>query len=87
MKADLNPSAYDAFAPFYDAFTATSDYETFAAEVLRVATGFGMPGNRLLDLACGTGNSFEPFLRRGYRVTACDGGRGGLGAFPGEMPR
>jgi hypothetical protein len=26
MKADLNPSAYDAFAPFYDAFTAASDY-------------------------------------------------------------
>lgn len=26
----------------------------------------------LLDLACGTGNSFLPFLRRGYRVTGCD---------------
>jgi hypothetical protein len=41
MTADLNPSAYDAFAPFYDAFTAASDYETFAAEVLRVAPASG----------------------------------------------
>lgn len=86
MKADLNPSAYDAFAPFYDAFTAASDYETFAAEVLRVATGFGLSGNRLLDLACGTGNSFKPFLRRGYRVTACDASPGMLGEAAVKWP-
>ena len=86
MKADLNPSAYDAFAPFYDAFTATSDYETFGAEVLRVAGGFGLTGNRLLDLACGTGNSFEPFLQRGYRVTGCDISPGMLGAAAAKWP-
>ena len=78
MTADLNPSAYDAFAPFYDAFTAASDYDTIGAEVLRVGTGFGLTGNTLLDLACGTGNSFEPFLRRGYRVTGCDASPGML---------
>jgi SAM-dependent methyltransferase len=86
MTADLNPSAYDAFAPFYDAFTATSDYETFAADVLRVAVGLGLTGNRLLDLACGTGNSFEPLLRRGYRVTACDASPGMLGEAAAKWP-
>jgi SAM-dependent methyltransferase len=29
-------------------------------------------GRRLLDVACGTGKSFLPFLARGYAVTACD---------------
>ena len=86
MKADLNPSAYDAFAPFYDAFTAASDYETWTGEVLRVAGGFGLSGTRLLDLACGTGKSFEPFLRRGFDVTACDASPGMLGEAAVKWP-
>jgi SAM-dependent methyltransferase len=86
MKADLNPSAYDAFAPFYDAFTAASDYDAFADGVLHVAGALGLTGNRLLDLACGTGNSFEPFLRRGFRVTACDASPGMLGEAAAKWP-
>ena len=69
---DLNSSAYDAFAPFYDAFTAGSDYDAFAEHVLEAVIRHGFAGKRLLDLACGTGNSFVPFLRRGFRVTGCD---------------
>jgi SAM-dependent methyltransferase len=72
MTADLNPSAYDAFAPFYDAFTAASDYERWTDEVLVLAAHHRVAGGALLDLACGTGNSFVPFLRRGFEVTACD---------------
>jgi SAM-dependent methyltransferase len=72
MTADLNPSAYDAFAPFYDAFTAASDYQTWAEETLALAARHGLTGDALLDLACGTGKSFEPFMRRGFRVTGCD---------------
>ena len=30
------------------------------------------PGERVLDVACGTGKSFMPFLARGWDVTACD---------------
>jgi SAM-dependent methyltransferase len=63
---------YDAFAPYYDAFTAGSDYERWTANVLELAHGEGLTGWRLLDLACGTGKSFVPFLRRGFRVTGCD---------------
>src|SRR4051794_30120812 len=72
MTADLNPSAYDAFAPFYDAFTAASDYERWTEEVLALAARHGLAGSTLLDLACGTGNSFVSFLSRGFEVTACD---------------
>src|SRR5215212_2114282 len=71
-SADLNPSGYDAFAPYYDAFTADSDYEAWTAHVLTVARRHGLAGVALLDIACGTGKSFVPFLARGFHVTGCD---------------
>jgi SAM-dependent methyltransferase len=78
MTADISPSEYDAFAPFYDAFTSASDYETWTDEVLEVARRHGLRGTSLLDLACGTGKSFEPLMRRGFEVTACDASPGML---------
>ena len=63
---------YDALAPYYDAFTKRSDYEAWTDQVLVLARRHGLSGERLLDLACGTGKSFLPFLRRGFSVTACD---------------
>jgi SAM-dependent methyltransferase len=75
MRTDLSPSPYGAFAPFYDAFTAASDYEHWTEQVLAAALPHGPAGDRLLDVACGTGKSFEPFMRRGHRVTGCDGSR------------
>lgn len=65
-------SEYDAFAPYYDAFTASSDYEAWTRELLRVAARHGIRSGTLLDLACGTGKSFAGFLERGFRVTGCD---------------
>ncbi|MGH2967493.1 MAG: class I SAM-dependent DNA methyltransferase [Solirubrobacteraceae bacterium] len=64
--------AYDALAPHYDAFTADHDYETWTRDVEALARAAGLRGRRLLDVACGTGKSFVPFLRRGYEVVACD---------------
>jgi SAM-dependent methyltransferase len=64
--------AYDTFAPFYDEFTAHHDYDDWTATLERLARASGLEGNRLLDVACGTGKSFLPFLARGYAVTACD---------------
>jgi SAM-dependent methyltransferase len=63
---------YDEFAPFYDAFTAQSDYETWTKHVLALAGAYGLEGRRVLDVACGTGKSFLPLLERGFEVTACD---------------
>jgi SAM-dependent methyltransferase len=64
--------AYDAMAPSYDAFTAHHRYDEWTATLEELAREAGLHGRRLLDVACGTGKSFLPFLERGYEVTACD---------------
>jgi SAM-dependent methyltransferase len=63
---------YDAFAPHYDAFTFGSDYERWTQGLLDHARTHGLRGHALLDIACGTGNSFLPFLKRGFEVVGCD---------------
>lgn len=64
--------AYEAIAPVYDSFTAHHDYELWLGELLPALYRNGLHGNRLLDIACGTGKSFLPMLARGWDVTACD---------------
>jgi SAM-dependent methyltransferase len=64
--------AYDAFAAFYDDFTAHHDDELWTGALERLALECGLQGRRLLDVACGTGRSFVPMLAREYEVTACD---------------
>jgi SAM-dependent methyltransferase len=65
-------TAYDALAPHYDFFTAGHDYEAWTASLARLLRRpAGRPG-RLLDVACGSGNSFLPLLRRGWAVAGCD---------------
>lgn len=64
--------AYEALAEHYDAFTAHHDHDDWTATVERLARRHGLAGSRMLDVACGTGNSFLPFLDRGFAVTACD---------------
>ena len=64
--------AYDRLAPYYDLFTAHHRYEEWTATLEELARDAGLRGRRLLDVACGTGKSFMPFLARGYAVTACD---------------
>jgi len=64
--------AYEAMAPSYDAFTAHHRYDEWTATLEELARQAGLRGRRLLDVACGTGKSFLPFLERGYEVTACD---------------
>jgi SAM-dependent methyltransferase len=77
---------YDAFAPHYDAFTAASDYETWTGHVLELADRLGLRGTTVLDLACGTGKSFLPFLRRGFKVTGCDVSRAMLAEAARKAP-
>ena len=64
--------AYEDLAPFYDELTREHDYEAWTSALEAAARRFGVRGRRLLDVACGTGKSFLPFLERGYTVTACD---------------
>ena len=66
------PAVYDAVAPGYDLLTEGYEYERWIAALERLARAYGLAGTRLLDVACGTGKSFLPFLERGYEVTAAD---------------
>jgi SAM-dependent methyltransferase len=70
--ADHARHSYDAFADAYDLFTRHHDYDAWTADIERLARAAGLAGDRLLDVACGTGKSFLPYLQRGWRVTACD---------------
>jgi SAM-dependent methyltransferase len=63
---------YQAFASHYDAYTAHHRYEEWTRTLEELAQRAGLSGRRLLDVACGTGKSFLPFLARGYEVVACD---------------
>ena len=72
VAADPVRGAYEDFAPFYDAFTADYEHDLWLTRIEAEARRHGLAGRRLLDLGCGTGKSFMPLLRRGYRVTGCD---------------
>jgi SAM-dependent methyltransferase len=65
-------AAYEAFAPYYDRYTADHGHDDWMADVDAILRQHGVVGNRLLDVACGTGKSFMPMLDRGWTVTACD---------------
>jgi len=71
---DAAKRTYDALAPSYDSFTLGYGYryETWTATLLARAEEEGLRGERMLDVACGTGFSFIPLLERGWRVTGCD---------------
>jgi len=64
--------AYERLAPVYDLLTAGYDHPTWLDSLESLALEHGLNGNRLLDVACGTGKSFLPMLARGYEVSACD---------------
>lgn len=83
---ETEPPAYDAFAPYYDDFTSHSDYETWTTQVLELAAPHGARGHKLLDLACGTGNSLMPFVARGFEVTGCDSSRAMLAEAARKAP-
>ena len=65
-------AAYDTLAPDYDAFTEGYEYERWLGSIERWARSVGLEGRCVLDVACGTGKSFAPMLKRGYEVAACD---------------
>jgi SAM-dependent methyltransferase len=71
---DAARRTYEALAPSYDDFTLGYGYkyETWTATLLARAGQEGLSGERLLDVACGTGFSFIPLLERGWQVTGCD---------------
>jgi ubiquinone/menaquinone biosynthesis C-methylase UbiE len=63
---------YDSFAPAYEDFNRGYMYERWTGRLLEKAEEAGLVGDRLLDVACGTGLSFVTMLERGWEVTGCD---------------
>ncbi len=63
---------YDTYAPAYEDFNHGYMYERWTGRLLEKAVEAGLEGNRLLDIACGTGLSFVTMLERGWQVTGCD---------------
>ncbi len=65
---------YSNSAHLYDALHARRfDYPAAARRLHElIQDRKRAPGNRLLDVACGTGSSFLPLLGDGYDVAACD---------------
>lgn len=63
---------YDTYAPAYEDFNHGYMYERWTGRLLGTAEAAGLKGDRLLDIACGTGLSFVTMLERGWKVTGCD---------------
>lgn len=72
LRDDHAQRAYDALAPAYDDLTRGHDHAGWTALLEARAREAGLSGRRLLDVACGTGNTVLPMLRRGYDVTGVD---------------
>jgi ubiquinone/menaquinone biosynthesis C-methylase UbiE len=72
LAADHAREAYDALAPGYDALTAHHDHHGWTGILLARAEAAGLHGRRLLDVACGTGNTLVPMVARGFHGTGVD---------------
>jgi len=63
---------YRRFAEVYDRVMRPVGYEMWANYVEELCSLYGRQPRRVLDLACGTGNTSVPFARRGYQVVGID---------------
>ena len=65
-------ASYDFLAGCYDRFTRDVGYTRWADYIQRHFTRRGLPGNTVLDLACGTGSLTWELARRGYEMIGVD---------------
>lgn len=65
-------ASYDFLAGCYDRFTRDVDYTRWADYIQRQFDRRGLPGNTVLDLACGTGSLTWELARRGYEMIGVD---------------
>jgi len=81
MPHDPAAESYDWWAKAYDECNPENDYELWLGRVLLPQVKkLGVQRGWALDLGCGTGRSFPPLLKRGWRVVGCDSSVGMLTA-------
>lgn len=64
--------SYERFAYLYDQLMQDVPYEHWVEIVEVYAEKYHLQGNKLLDLACGTGELSVRFAQKGYDVTGAD---------------
>ena len=65
-------SSYDFLAGCYDALTYDVDYSAWADYIEKHFRKNSLPGNTVLDLACGTGSLTRELALRGYELIGVD---------------
>ena len=65
-------NAYHRFAQVYDRIMDDVPYEKWADFIEATLERLGDKPQRVLDLACGTGNTTLPFAQRGYEMVGID---------------
>ena len=65
-------SSYDFLAGCYDQLTYDVDYSGWADYIQAHFNKGGLPGNTVLDLACGTGSLTRELAERGYEMIGVD---------------
>lgn len=65
-------SSYDFLAGCYDALTYDVDYPAWAGYIEKHFRKNPLPGNTVLDLACGTGSLTRELALRGYEMIGVD---------------
>ncbi|MEA4921254.1 MAG: class I SAM-dependent methyltransferase [Clostridiaceae bacterium] len=63
---------YSALSAFYDRLTFDVDYNEYAKGVDMFFKKHGIPGNLVLELACGTGSLSIELGKLGYEMISCD---------------
>lgn len=68
----MEAKPFSLLAEVYDAIMSDVEYQDWTEFALALALEAGTHAKSVLDLGCGTGNSSEPFVREGLRVTGID---------------
>ena len=65
-------NSYSFLAGCYDQLTYDVDYSSWADYIEKHFNRRGLPGNTVLDLACGTGSLTRELAQRGYEMIGVD---------------
>lgn len=63
---------YNKLAEIYDYLMEHVDYPAWVQYVEEIMANFNRNGQKIVDLACGTGNTAIPFAKKGYQVVGID---------------